>query len=130
MPGDPEWKQTLRDGVMAGTAYPPRAVTLKTNFAAQPQAPPSGLEIVFRPDPTIFDGRFANNAWLQELPKPLTRLTWDSVAMFSPETAARLGLKNEDAVELAYRGRTIRAPVWIAPGHANELAYRPPELGA
>ena len=81
---------------------------------------PPGLEIIFRPDPTIWDGRFANNGWLQELPKPLTKLTWDSVAMFSPETAGRLGLKNEDAVELKYQGRTIRAPVWVMPGHADE----------
>ena len=74
----------------------------------------------FRPDPTIWDGRFANNGWLQELPKPLTKLTWDAVAMVSPKTAQRLGLKSEEAVELKYQGRTIVAPVWVMPGHADE----------
>ena len=81
---------------------------------------PQGLEIVFRPDPTIWDGRFANNGWLQELPKPLTMLTWDAVAMLSPKTAERLGIKSEDAVELKYQGRTIVAPAWVMPGHADE----------
>ena len=57
-----------------------------------PSAPAAqGLEIVFRPDRTIWDGRFANNGWLQELPKPLTKLTWDAVAMFSPKTARASG---------------------------------------
>ena len=117
---DTFWRKTLRDGLVAGSAFPSRPVALKAGFASQPQAPASGLEIIFRPDPTTWDGRFANNGWLQELPKPLTKLTWDSVAMFSPETAGRLGLKNEDTVELKYQGRTIRAPVWVMPGHADE----------
>jgi len=117
---DTFWKKTLRDGLMAGSAFPLRPVTLKAGFASQPQVPASGLEIIFRPDPTTWDGRFANNGWLQELPKPLTKLTWDSVAMFSPETARRLDVKSEDAVELKYAGRTIRAPVWVMPGHADE----------
>ena len=120
---DTFWRKTLRDGVMAGTAFPPRPVTLKAGFASQPQAPSSGLEIIFRPDPTTWDGRFANNGWLQELPKPLTKLTWDSVAMFSPETARRLDVSNEDAVELKYEGRTIRAPVWVMPGHAERECH-------
>src|SRR5579864_1976215 len=123
------WEKTLRDGVVADTAFPPKQVSLKPGIGADAPAPAApGLEIVFRPDHTIWDGRFANNGWLQELPKPLTMLTWDSVAMVSPKTAERLGgssrisdyLKNEDAVELKYRGRTIVAPVWVMPGHADE----------
>ncbi len=117
---DTFWRRTLRDGVMAGTALPSHPATLKAGLAAEPQAQASGLEIVFRPDPTIWDGRFANNGWLQELPKPLTKLTWDSVAMVSPQTARRLDLKSEDAVDLHYQGRTIRAPIWVTPGHADE----------
>jgi molybdopterin-containing oxidoreductase family iron-sulfur binding subunit len=118
---DAFWEKTLRDGVMADTAFPPKPVALKSGIGAQaPQAPEQGLEIVFRPDLTIWDGRFANNGWLQELPKPLTKLTWDSVAMLSPKTAQRLGLKSEDAVELKYQGRTIVAPAWVMPGHADE----------
>jgi MoCo/4Fe-4S cofactor protein with predicted Tat translocation signal len=118
---DAFWEKTLRDGVIAESAFPPKQVSLKPGIAEQPLAAASqGLEIVFRPDPTIWDGRFANNGWLQELPKPLTKLTWDAVAMFSSKTATRLGLKSEQAVELKYQGRTIVAPAWVMPGHADE----------
>ena len=118
---DEFWEKTLRDGVMAGTAFPPKQVSLKPGIGERaPAAPPQGLEIIFRPDPTIWDGRFANNGWLQELPKPLTTLTWDSVAMLSPKTAQRLGLNSEDTIELKYMGRSILAPVWVMPGHADE----------
>jgi molybdopterin-containing oxidoreductase family iron-sulfur binding subunit len=124
-PGDFEqfWRTTLRDGVMAGTAFPARRVPLKAGATRQASGPPAatsqGMEINFRPDPTIFDGRFANNGWLQELPKPLTKLTWDNTAMISPAGAERLGLSDGDVVELRYEGRTVRAPVWITPGHAD-----------
>ena len=118
---DVYWEKTLRDGVIADSAYPPKQVSLKSGIGAEPPASiAQGLEIVFRPDHTIWDGRFANNGWLQELPKPLTMLTWDSVAMLSPKTAERLGIRSEDAVELKYQGRTIVAPAWVMPGHADE----------
>ncbi|HVC95702.1 MAG TPA: TAT-variant-translocated molybdopterin oxidoreductase [Pirellulales bacterium] len=78
-----------------------------------------GLELIFGPDPTVWDGRFANNGWLQELPKPLTKLTWDNAALVSPGTAARLKLANFDVVELSLGGRAVRAPIWIVPGHAH-----------
>jgi MoCo/4Fe-4S cofactor protein with predicted Tat translocation signal len=118
---DAFWEKTLRDGVMADTAFPPKQVSLKPNIGEEINGVEvKGIEIVFRPDPTIWDGRCANNGWLQELPKPLTKLTWDSVAMLSPKTAQRLGLKSEDAVELKYQGRTIVAPAWVMPGHADE----------
>src|SRR5579863_3755403 len=117
------WEKTLRDGVVADTALPPKQVSLQPGIGAEPSAAaPQGLEIVFRPDHTIWDGRFPNNGWLQEMPKPLTMLTWDAVAMLSPKTAERLGVKSEDAVELKYQGRTIVAPVWVMPGHADESA--------
>src|SRR5438552_5728768 len=76
------------------------------------------LEIIYRPDPTVWDGNFSNNGWLQELPKPNTKLTWDNAAMLSPATAQRLRVVNEDVVELHYDGRKLKAPVWIMPGHA------------
>jgi molybdopterin-containing oxidoreductase family iron-sulfur binding subunit len=81
-----------------------------------------GIEIIFRPDPTIYDGRFANNGWLQELPKPLTKLTWDNAAIFSPATAARLSLAKEDVVRITLAGRSVDAPVWIEPGHPDDSA--------
>jgi molybdopterin-containing oxidoreductase family iron-sulfur binding subunit len=116
------WAQSLNDGFIRGTASAPKQVTLKTSLGALAPADKreSGLEIVFRPDPTIWDGRFANNAWLQELPKPLTKLTWDNAALVSPTTARRLELTSGDVVELRYRGVSLRAPVWIQPGQADE----------
>ena len=113
----------MHDGVVTGTALPPRAVTLARDFAARLPAAAreeKGLEIVFRADPSVYDGRFANNGWLQELPKAQTRLTWDNPCLVSPATAERLGLGNADVVELRYAGRTVRAPVWISPGHADD----------
>ena len=96
---DAFWEKTLRDGVVADSALPAKQVSVKAGIGSDaPAAVAQGLEIVFRPDHTIFDGRFANNGWLQELPKPMTLLTWDSVAMVSPKTAERLGVKNETAV--------------------------------
>jgi MoCo/4Fe-4S cofactor protein with predicted Tat translocation signal len=132
---EPFWRTALHGGVIAGTAFTPRHVdyqglnieqedvpattvdprsSVSTNL--EPQA---SLELVFRPDPTVWDGRFANNGWLQELPKPLTQLTWDNTALLSPAVAGRLGLSNEEVVELRYQGRTVQAPVWIMPGHAD-----------
>src|SRR5207237_9982652 len=115
------WRKGAAAGTAQDTASRPRQVAFKASAAtvARP-AEPQGLEIVFRPDPHIFDGRFANNGWLQELPKALSKLTWDNAAIVSPRTAQRLGLQNEDLVELHYRGRQVNAPVWIQPGHADE----------
>jgi molybdopterin-containing oxidoreductase family iron-sulfur binding subunit len=117
------WRKAVHDGMVPNSALPARSVAFKgKGSAAAPSkpAPAQGLEIVFRPDPFIFDGRFANNGWLQELPRPLTTLTWDNAAFVSPRTAERLGLQNEDLVELNYRGRKVKAPVWMVPGHADE----------
>ena len=118
------WKKSLRDGLMTGTAFPAKQVTLnlatvKTAVESAP-AGTEGLDLVFRPDPSLWDGRFANNGWLQELPKPINKLTWDNAALVSATTAERLGLSTEDVIELTYQGRTVRAPVWIAPGQADD----------
>jgi Fe-S-cluster-containing dehydrogenase component len=119
------WRKAVHDGIVLNSALAARPVTFKaastgTSAAPAKPAPAQGLEIVFRPDPLIFDGRFANNGWLQELPRPLTTLTWDNAAFVSPRTAERLGLQNEDLVELNYRGRKVKAPVWMVPGHPDE----------
>lgn len=114
------WRKALHDGVVAGTEARPKNVTLRKPPAAGDLAArrPEGFEIVFRPDPTIFDGRFANNAWLQELPKPITTLTWDAPAVVAPRDAERLDLANGDLVTLRLNGRSARMPVWIQPGQA------------
>jgi molybdopterin-containing oxidoreductase family iron-sulfur binding subunit len=121
------WESWLNDGVIAGTALPEKPVKLMPDLPARlAQNAPGGhsqgnsLEIVFRPDPTIWDGQFANNGWLQELPKPLTKLTWDNAAMLSLSTATRLGVQNGEVVSLRFQGREVRAPIWIMPGHADD----------
>jgi Fe-S-cluster-containing dehydrogenase component len=116
---DLRWRTMLNDGIVPGTALPPRAVTLQPAAPPAPAAPAQGVEIVFRPDPTIYDGRFANNGWLQELPKPLSKITWDNVVQVGPAMAARLGLTSGDVVELQYRGTTIRGPIWVMAGQPD-----------
>jgi MoCo/4Fe-4S cofactor protein with predicted Tat translocation signal len=114
------WERSLHDGVMAGTALPAISVSLSANFASQTSNSSSEeLAIAFRPDPTVFDGRFANNGWLQELPKPNTKLTWDNAAMLSPATAQHLGLVDGDYVKLQLAGHETKAGVVIVPGHAD-----------
>jgi molybdopterin-containing oxidoreductase family iron-sulfur binding subunit len=96
---------------------------LKAGWASlnpQPEPPKDGIEIIFREDPTIYDGRFANNGWLQELPKPLSKLTWGNAAHLSPATAKRLGIGNGQVLRLTIDGRSVDAPAWIMPGHAND----------
>jgi molybdopterin-containing oxidoreductase family iron-sulfur binding subunit len=107
--------------VVEGTALAAESVEPRGDLGGAPSPPAGeGLELVFRPDPTVWDGRFTNNGWLQELPKPLTKLTWDNAALMSLATAERLGVTNGDLVELSYRGRKVEAPAWVLPGHAND----------
>jgi molybdopterin-containing oxidoreductase family iron-sulfur binding subunit len=115
------WRKAVHDGVVPNTALPAKTVAVRAGWAASlPQpANPQGLEVVFRPDPAVFDGRFANNGWLQEWPRPITQLTWDNAAIFSPKTAQENGVVSTDLVEIAYRGYKMRAPVFIQPGHAD-----------
>jgi molybdopterin-containing oxidoreductase family iron-sulfur binding subunit len=125
LPGEFEqaWRTALEAGVIAGTAHEPKQVSPRIKDVAEPgptAGRSEGLEIVFRPDPTIWDGRFANNGWLQELPKPLSKLCWDNAALLSPALARRLAVENEDLVELRYRGRKVQIPAWIMPGQADE----------
>jgi MoCo/4Fe-4S cofactor protein with predicted Tat translocation signal len=118
-PGTP-FVPAPKAGAAAGVAAPANApVPDAAPAAAPPPAAPSagGLEIIFRPDPTIWDGRFANNGWLQELPKPLSKVTWDTSAWISPQLAKERGLSDGDLIELKYRGNTTRLPVFRVPGH-------------
>ena len=134
------WQTPLHDGFIAGSAFAHAAVTVTTRGLGGPahrrhrRDGRTGWRSSFGPDPTIYDGRFANNGWLQELPKPLTKLTWDNAAFVSPATAQELGLtqtfgnrtaastagNHRTVVELRYGDRTVRAPVWIVPGHADD----------
>jgi len=133
------WETALHDGVVPGTALPHKTLTLRKGWQDQfkpvegPAPEPAGeYEVVFQLDPTIYDGRFANNGWLQECPKPITTLTWDNAALMSPATAKKLGVAlgryahggehggfKMPVVELHLGEAKVEAPAWIVPGHAD-----------
>ena len=131
------WDESLRAGVVAGTATAPATATLAGNWAegSPPPAAAGEYELNIRPCPSLYDGRFANNGWLQELPKPLTKISWDNAAFLSAKTAEKLGVSktyynfNKGAgehgraevgvIEIAVGERKVLAPVWILPGHAE-----------
>jgi molybdopterin-containing oxidoreductase family iron-sulfur binding subunit len=116
------WRKWLHDGFIGGTAFAASAAILAPDVATRITAatPAEGLEVNFRRDPTIYDGRFANNGWLQELPKPMTKLTWDNAALIAPSTAEANGLQSGDVVAIQHDGRALNVPVWITPGHARD----------
>jgi MoCo/4Fe-4S cofactor protein with predicted Tat translocation signal len=119
-PFDLAWRKWLHDGLVPDTAFAVKQVTLQGAMPAAAAPVGEGLQVVFRADPAVHDGRYSNNAWLQELPKSLTKLTWDNAALISPATAARLTVISGDVVELTQGGQTVRIPVWIAPGQAPD----------
>jgi molybdopterin-containing oxidoreductase family iron-sulfur binding subunit len=117
---DSFWRKSVHDGLVAGTTLPPIEVKIDPGWARGPSSVSNGtLELVFRPDVYMYDGRYANNVWLQELPHPMTKLTWDNAVHISPKTAKDLKLDNQGLVELLYRGRRLRGSVWITPGHPD-----------
>jgi molybdopterin-containing oxidoreductase family iron-sulfur binding subunit len=113
------WNRSLHDGFVAGSAATPKTVAAK---GAIPAATPatSGLEIIFRRDATTYDGRFANNGWLQETPKPMTQVCWDNPVLMSVATGGKLKLKSEDEVELELNGRKVKGAIWLTPGHPDD----------
>ncbi|MBV8780887.1 MAG: 4Fe-4S dicluster domain-containing protein, partial [Phycisphaerae bacterium] len=122
------WRNALNVGLLNGTTFQTRQVTV--NAGAISNAPTTApaklaagaLEAIFRPDPTVGDGYWSNNGWLQECPKPLTKLTWDNAALMSEATANALGLDNDDCVELSVGegGNTVKGSVLVLPGHPDE----------
>ena len=118
---DKKWNRVLHDGFLSGSELPEVVPALTGQPLAELGRPAealakAGLEVVFLPSPSLHDGRFANDGWLQELPDPLTKLTWDNPALVSPKTAESLGLANEDWVRLDSAGRSLELPVWLLPG--------------
>jgi MoCo/4Fe-4S cofactor protein with predicted Tat translocation signal len=119
--GDAAWREALRRGILAEPERPALAVSPRAVPPAA-HAPPTGpVEIVFRPDPTVWDGRFANNAWLQELGKPLLKTTWENVVSISPALAGELSLENGDVVRVAANGRAVEGPAWVLPGQPERV---------
>ena len=120
------WRKVVHDGVIPGSA----AATASAAWMSKPgdwgpsvlpvpaDRPAHELDVVFRPDSALYDGRFANSSWLQEVPKVMTRLTWDNPILIAPSTAVRLGLDEGAMVEVTLDGRKLEMPVWIQPGQA------------
>jgi MoCo/4Fe-4S cofactor protein with predicted Tat translocation signal len=128
---DRKWNRVLHDGLLSGSELPEVAPgrkgepyaelgrTIAEGAAPQAATGSGALEIVFLPSPSLHDGRFANDGWLQELPDPLTKLTWDNPALVSPKTAETLGLTGGDVVRVDHAGRSLELPAWIVPGMAD-----------
>jgi molybdopterin-containing oxidoreductase family iron-sulfur binding subunit len=135
------WRKTLNDGVVAGSAFAPVNVPIKISTASLPPpntTPSAEIEFIFRPDPCVYDGRFANNGWLQELPKPVTKLTWDNAALVSPRTAEQLkvahsvawrggehGKVYSNVIDIALSNSKVTAAAWILPGQADGVVVLP-----
>ncbi|HMQ30556.1 MAG TPA: TAT-variant-translocated molybdopterin oxidoreductase [Chloroflexaceae bacterium] len=146
---EPLWQGALASGLVAGSAAPTVAVAPQAGLSLDVPAVPTGPELVFRPDPSLWDGSYANNGWMMELPRPLNKLVWDNAALMSPSTADRLlglGLgfangQNPLAVEddqqrqinlermtrangtlvtIRYAGGSMTLPLWLMPGHADD----------
>jgi len=122
------WRKSLHDGWIGGTAFSPKQAALKPAYQASSKPAegmlytllvPHTIELNFRRDPSIYDGRFANNGWLQELPKPLTKMTWDNPIMIGPAMAERLKLNFKDVAELEFNGKKVKGAVWIQAGHPD-----------
>ena len=117
------WQRSLHDGYIAGSAPVPRRPSLRHPLrlpAGSGQRLDEGeLQLVLRPDSALHDGRYANNGWLQETPRAITKLTWDNAALISPATAERLQVSNEQVLTLSAGGQSVRAPAWIVPGQAD-----------
>jgi molybdopterin-containing oxidoreductase family iron-sulfur binding subunit len=131
---DKKWNRVLHDGLLAGSELPEVAPPAAAqSFAAlgqligggaaasQQAGSQSSMEVVFLPSPSLYDGRFANDGWLQELPDPITKLTWDNPALVSPKTAETLAVANGDVIRVDYAERSLELPVWILPGMADAV---------
>jgi len=135
------WRKTLNDGLVAGSAFAPVNAALKFSpfsLASAQITPADDIEFIFRPDPCVYDGRFANNGWLQELPKPVTKLTWDNAALISPKTAEKLELAHNVAwrggehgkvysnvIDIALSNSKVTAAAWTVPGQADGVVVLP-----
>jgi molybdopterin-containing oxidoreductase family iron-sulfur binding subunit len=116
---DAWWKRSVHDGFVKGSAPAALDKLVAKMPAAQASPAASGLEVSFHADPYLIDGRYSNNGWLQELPRPVTRLTWDNAVILSEKTARDLDVKDEDRVEVAVNGRSVWGSVWRVPGQPD-----------
>ena len=128
-----QWEQTLHDGLAGDERFPAVSPSISSGFTSKAVSflnnakSTDGLELVIRPSSKVFDGRYANNGWLQELPEPMTKITWDNVALMSKKTADELGVheagigKSEvEMVAITVGDTTVELPAWVQPGHADD----------
>jgi molybdopterin-containing oxidoreductase family iron-sulfur binding subunit len=116
------WRKALHDGWIADTTYAPRQPVpgkMVASISAPTPTPKDSVEIIFRPDPNVYDGRWANVGWLQELPKPVTNLSWDNAAIVSGATLTKWNLEEDDIIEISVGNGRVKAPVIVAPGHPD-----------
>jgi len=111
------WRKSLHDGWIEGTTFAPKELSVKTPTQSEMNlTDANAIELNIRRDSTIWGGEFSNNGWLQELPKPMSKLVWDNAVLIGPKMADRLGIKTCDLVELELNGKKVTGPVWIQPG--------------
>jgi molybdopterin-containing oxidoreductase family iron-sulfur binding subunit len=112
------WKKALHDGWVEGTAFEPKTVGAPKAAPATPPTAGGGVEISFKSDPSLYDGRYGNNGWLQELPKQITNMSWDNAALMDLSLMEKLGIEENEAIEITLNGRKLIVPVLMVPGHA------------
>ena len=119
--GDHAWRKILHDGMVENSAYQAKSVSARIGDLAVPATNYSDgtVEIIFRADPHVYDGRYANVGWLQEVPKPVTNISWDNAALMSYRTLAKFGLAEQDVIAIQLEGNTVMAPVIAMPGHPD-----------
>ncbi|MGA6097645.1 TAT-variant-translocated molybdopterin oxidoreductase [Stutzerimonas marianensis] len=117
---DRRWRQALELGFIRDSALPTIEARARPPRWDPPALPVDGLTLSFRPDPCVWDGRFANLGWLQELPKPISKLTWDNVIGLSPALAEREGIASGDRLRVTLEGRVVEGPAWVMPGQADD----------
>ncbi len=112
------WRRALHDGVIAQTLAPGAPPFDWKALSDAPAAPAAtqGIELDFVLDGNLLDGRYANLGWMQEMPDPVTKLTWDNAALLSAATAESLGATNEDILHIRYAGRHLRIPALVTIG--------------
>ncbi len=116
------WRKSLHDGWIENTGSAAKQLKPAGAPTRSVPFPPDAIELNLRRDPTIYDGQFSNNGWLQELPKPMTKLTWDNAVLIGPKMAERLQLETKDVVELELSGNKVTGAVWIQAGHPDNSA--------
>ncbi|MGD0349660.1 MAG: TAT-variant-translocated molybdopterin oxidoreductase [Verrucomicrobiota bacterium] len=116
-----DWKKFLFNGFLEGSAAKPVDVTFSSRIPAikTPTLSTGNLEVIFYRDAKVDDGRYANNGWMQELPDPISKMTWDNAVLVSRKTARELGVQNGDVVEITLNGRKVTGPIWTQPGMAD-----------